>query len=177
MAFRVKDLMINIASGEGANPGLPGGGFLSRFPCHCGCTYGYTTGCGPTITGPQTQQFLLTYWSPFFCTMSHTTFTLTPIFTTPTLCPTATVIGPVTIGPGGDPGPFGDLATMKAQLQQALVEIDRQEQSAGPQTVAEVEELQGKLRDALNELEQRKSDLRTRSKADFRRLDVRWQAR
>ena len=55
---------------------------------------------------------------------------------------------------------MGMFATMKAQLQQALVEIDRQEQSAGPQTVAEVEELQGKLRDALNELEQRKSDLR-----------------
>jgi hypothetical protein len=73
-----------------------------------------------------------------------------------------TPAGPVQAG--GDPASAsGQLAALKAQLQQALTEIENHEkavnESLKPQTVAEVEELQGKLRDALVELDQRKSEL------------------
>ena len=58
------------------------------------------------------------------------------------------------------------LSTMKAQLKQSLAEIEEHEKRIGersqPQTVEEIEALQSKLREALDELERRKSDLKKR---------------
>jgi hypothetical protein len=55
------------------------------------------------------------------------------------------------------------LAALKSQLQQALTDIENQEKivndSLQPQTVAQVEELQTKLRSALADLDRRKSEL------------------
>lgn len=190
MAFRVKDLMISILPGAGEGPG----GFLSRFPCHCGCTYGYTQGCGPTIGGGGTPQALMmaayghvcpgeisrtqppqrcydfTNWCPPFtiqCEFSQTVHT-TPFLTafSPFCCiPWSTIAGPVGVPPGGDPAAMVEqLAAMKAQLREAIAQIENQEKVVGelaqPQSIAEIEELEAKLKGALNELEHRKSELK-----------------
>lgn len=191
MAFRIKDLMINILPGEGEGQG----GFLSRFPCHCGCTYGYTQGCGPTIGGGGTQTLMMmcpqttmgcTHWAspprcqpvtigcppatmectPWVSVTGHPTPTLFIIGFSPLCCmPWSTVAGPVGVPPGGDPAAMVEqLAAMKAQLREAIAQIENQEkvvdELAQPQSIAEIEELQAKLKDALNELEHRKSELK-----------------
>jgi hypothetical protein len=180
MAFRVKDLMINIAPGEGGAPGgvlsrfpcncgctygytvgcpntgggggnphqfmIPGGGILSRFPCNCGCTYGYTVGCGETLGGGggNPHQLMMDWCPPLTILCTWTTCLIVPI--------------------GGDPALAAEqLAALKSQLQQALTDIENQEKivndSLQPQTVAQVEELQTKLRSALADLDRRKSEL------------------
>lgn len=81
-------------------------------------------------------------------------------------CPLNTVIGPNQ--PFG-PGPVEmteQVATLKAQLRQALAEVEKEQQaldeSLRPQTVAEVEQLQAKLKDAMAELDNRKLELQKR---------------
>ena len=58
---------------------------------------------------------------------------------------------------------------MKEQLKQQLAEVEKQEQSAAeslrPQTVAEVDELQKKLQEALDELKARRAELAQKEKA------------
>ena len=85
-------------------------------------------------------------------------------FLTPWLCPTQTVIGPVGVPPGGDPALASQqLAALKVQLQQALAEIEKQQEAVSaslqPQTVGQVDELLGKMREAIDELEKRKAEL------------------
>ena len=57
-----------------------------------------------------------------------------------------------------------DLATLKQQLQQALAQVEEQEraltESYRPRTLAEAEELEARLREALAELLQHKEDLK-----------------
>jgi hypothetical protein len=80
-----------------------------------------------------------------------------------TVCPGATVVGPTpTIVP--DPTAAGNqLAALKAQLQEALADIEKQqkalEESLRPQTVADVEQLQEKMKEAMSELDKRKAEL------------------
>jgi hypothetical protein len=61
------------------------------------------------------------------------------------------------------------LAALKAQLQQALAEVDKQgkaaEEALRPQTVAEVDALQKKLQDAMDELKTRRAELEKQEKA------------
>lgn len=69
----------------------------------------------------------------------------------------------------GDPeGIAGQLAAVKAQLQQELAAVETQEKAVAealkPQTAAEVEELQGKLRDAIAELDKQKQELQKAEK-------------
>ena len=56
------------------------------------------------------------------------------------------------------------LAMLKAHLKEALEEIERQEEIANeqaqPQTRAEIEELEAKMKEALAELSKRKSELK-----------------
>jgi peptidoglycan hydrolase CwlO-like protein len=66
---------------------------------------------------------------------------------------------------GGDPAVAAQqLSIMKAELKRALEEVEHHEQSLSeklqPQTVDQVEELQGKLREALEELDRRKAELK-----------------
>lgn len=80
-----------------------------------------------------------------------------------TICPTATVEGPTpTIVP--DPTAAGtQLTALKAQLQEALADIEKQqkalEESLRPQTLADVEQLQEKMKEAMSELDKRKAEL------------------
>ena len=170
MAFKVKDLMINIAPGEDTGPGQ---WTHNMCPPPCGCTVPHS--CRPTLLCEWSdtnhrhptnlyrwQQFNPYCGETYFCEWSTTPLTITHL--TPTLCPGATVAGPVGVPPGGDPAMAAEqLAMLKMQLKQALAEIESQEktlnESLEPKTVAEVEILQGKLKDALVWLEARKKAL------------------
>ena len=76
---------------------------------------------------------------------------------------------PSEIGPPGSEQEYPtSLADLKAQLKQALANIEHQEkaleESMQPKTVAEVEEMQGKLKEAVSELEKHKEHLKKSSK-------------
>jgi len=114
----------------------------------CGFTCGFHTCFGCTI------------WVTNICRVG-------PTFVT---CQFATC--GVTINPGPtiqvDPeGVSNQLAAVKAQLQQELAAIETQEKAMAdalrPQTAEDVEELQGKLRDAIAELDKQKQELQKKS--------------
>ena len=160
MAFRVKDLLINVLPGEGEDFG---GGVLSRFPCHCGCTYGYTIGCGATMGGGNPHAFAMMLCpnntmgcAPDLSFTGH----LTPLLSL-LCCPFFTVGVPL----GEDPATSAQqLAELKSQLRDAIAQIEKHEKLvnklAEPQSASEIEQLQAKLKEAHNELERRKSELK-----------------
>ena len=96
----------------------------------------------------------------------------------PTLIPCNLGTCAATCGFTGDPGtpvyqgdPQGiavQLAAVKAQLQQELAAVETQQKAVAevlkPQSAAEVEELQGKLRDAIAELDKQKQELQKKDK-------------
>jgi hypothetical protein len=121
MAFRIKDLLINIAPG-----GEEGEGRLTGIALFC------------RATQPPTLCYVI---------RQH--------------CPPVTVVGPVKVPRFG-----GDLANAAAQLkmlkpllEQAVADFNSGE-GGELHTVAEIEELQVKLRGALAELDRRKSELK-----------------
>jgi hypothetical protein len=75
------------------------------------------------------------------------------------LTPPCSIAGP---GPGPE-GTLSALTALKERLKQHLAEIEKQEKAAEeslrPQTVAEVDDLQKKLQDAMEELKQRRAEL------------------
>ncbi len=153
MAFRVKDLLINIAPGPGFDPGA---GQHGR-PCQGTFTFTRTGTVGNcTDTMQNCTGTLLnctgtvpTHWiSPFCC--AYSLFPITTIFTMPPWC---------------DPICAAEqLAVLKAQLKLALADIENREkqleESLEPQTPAQIEELEVKLKEALTELRRRKSELK-----------------
>jgi hypothetical protein len=115
---------------------------------HCGCTYDSTPICQPT------------YINPCRCTLH------------PTILKPCEVFGP-TFQPEGfveqDPMTSSTkLSALKEQLKQQLAAIEEHErttaESLKPQTVAEVDELQGKLEAAIEELKTRRTELETTEK-------------
>ncbi|HEY6252692.1 MAG TPA: hypothetical protein VI685_22270 [Candidatus Angelobacter sp.] len=115
-----------------------GGCFYHTFHCNFGCTIAITRLCneGPTFIACQPG------------TLPGCGFTVdpgTPVYQ-------------------GDPqGIAVQLAAVKAQLQQELAAVEAQEKAVAealrPQSAAEVEELQGKLHDAIAELDRQKQEL------------------
>jgi hypothetical protein len=144
------------AGGAGAVAGAGG-----ALPClqFTGC--GHFTWCG--------------YFTPCRFATCHfgCSIAITDICRTgPTLIPCQPGTCGVTIDPTPtiqvDPqGVASQLAAVKAQLQQELAAIEQQEKTLSealrPQTVADVEELQGKLRDAIADLDKRKQELQQTS--------------
>jgi hypothetical protein len=70
---------------------------------------------------------------------------------------------------GDDPGQsFETLGLLKAQLTKQLADLDKQEaamkQALQPQTVAEIDQLQKQLQDALDELKTRRAALEQQEK-------------
>jgi hypothetical protein len=139
MAFKVKDLLITVVPSEGgrAAPGTPVGQdciFTIRCTAHL------------FLSGQCTATPLL--------------------ILTQLLCAAdLSAMRPVPVPSGGDPWiSLEELAALKAQLRQALLQVESQEKSleekSRPQTVAQIEELEEKIREALGELERRKSDLK-----------------
>jgi hypothetical protein len=150
MAFRVRDLVINVVPESGAGEG---GALVARCPAifsNCGaftpCGGGWSGAChGPTCYG---------------CT--GRTFT----------CIGATSCGGCTLNVSVLPFAMGltdspeALGALKEQLKQTLQEVESAEAALAeqqqPQTVEEIEALEGKLQEALTELQSRKAQLQGR---------------
>jgi hypothetical protein len=151
MAFRVKDLMISDLSAAfdkaGGHTECKECTRVSRCWQNSGCGFVSFVGCG--------HESRIVDW----CLLpSLIALPLTP-------CPPNTIVGPLTFQPGGDPASaLEHLAALKAQLKEALAEIEREqealESSQKPKTVDEVENLQYKMRQAMEELENLKKELR-----------------
>lgn len=142
MAFRVRDLVINVLPEQG-------GGGLEPFDCPG------ISDCYPFSS----------------CGRTHACY--------PVSCRIVSCIGSrcggCTLNISGWPGfqqgvTAEDLAALKAQLTQALSEVERAEQvlaeSMRPQSIDEIEVLEHKLEGALSELKQRKEQLRERGPGD-----------
>lgn len=152
MPYKVKDVTIDLASAA-AVQAVPQFCFYGGTWCNytwCGycshCTWGYTgcfLGCTGRITFPPQQ----------------------------VACEAGTgIVCGVTLG---DPGPMagGDpaaLGALKVQLQQALKDVEQRElvlaNAMQPQTIAEVDEAEKKLKEALEELSKRRAELHKEKK-------------
>jgi hypothetical protein len=140
MAFKIKDLMINILSSEpNVRGGVPFCTPVSEETAVLRCNnLTFPWACGPHTYG---------------CTF----FTL---HCTPASDPTFPF--------GGSPLSVAALATLKEQLKRQLAEIEKQQAAAEenllPKTVEEVDMLTKKLNDALDELKGRRAELSRKSK-------------
>ena len=151
MAFKVKDLMIDVSSAAAAQPGQPalfcqfGCTYLGYSVCHLGCSYLAFSGC----------HFGCSFYYPSYCHYGSITVTQT--------CPGTLVTdtGPIlqTI-----PQLSGEaLGNLKEQLKTALDLAEKQQAAEAaaqtPQTLADVEMLEKKVGAALDELRARKAEL------------------
>lgn len=150
MAFKVKDLMIDVTSATGAVQCHP------TVICFLGCTHA-ATGChwACSYLAYSACHFGCSFYYPSFCQNGSITVTFT--------CPGSLVTdtGPIfqTIPQLGGQA----LDNLKEQLKQALDLAEKQQaaetEALKPQSVADVEMLEKKLTDALEELRSRKADL------------------
>jgi hypothetical protein len=161
MAFRVKDLMISIIPKEGDDAGS-----LGCPPATLLCEAHSPTGgnqyglhAGPHVfceAGSHTAPYMLCGCPIVFCPpQSHQ----------PTCRPRSMAAGLIPVAFAGDPASAAEqLATLKSQLKEALAEIEAQEKVVAarmqPQSVAEVDALLTKLKEAQAELEKKKSTLK-----------------
>ena len=178
MPFKIKDLMIDVlpeAGGGGANVFCcPGTQFFTK-PC-CAWTNVMTVPCCP---GTQFFTKPCCAWTNFvtvpccpgtqfitFCcpgTMKVTCCPGTGLGTIPCGPITCPALTRIPVDQGGGVATPENLATLKAELQQALAQVEAQEQamevSQKPQTFEEAEELEQKLLEALEALRQHKEQM------------------
>ena len=164
MAFKVKDLMINVV--PAADRPCTGGTLpcvAGSHPCALGqvvCTH--VSVCRCTLLGTACACSLMSMCTQgctfFSCPGCSVNSVCTPCGTAPSLINPTCSIGP-------DPETtLNALAALKAQLQQQLAVIGEQEQGLQPQTVAEVDELQSRLQAAMDELKTRRAELAKKEK-------------
>jgi hypothetical protein len=143
MPFKVKDLMIDVTSKAALTPAVQC--HPTVIFCHFGCTV--LVSC----------HFACSFQGPSLCHFGSQTITFTITCpgslvtdTTPIIQATPQLEGP-------------QVANLKDQLKQALDAAERQQaaidQNLQPQSVADVEMLEGKLGEALAELKARKAQL------------------
>jgi hypothetical protein len=166
MAFRVKDLMISIIPKEGDRPGDLGCPPATIFcdphsPGGGGEQHGHY-GVGPQIEcnawshHPTQYLCILTFFCPPW---SHQP----PPTRTQFCCGARSGVGGlIPVAFAGDPELAAEqLAALKAQLKEAIAEIEAQEKIVAerlqPQTDAEIDELLAKLKEAQGELEKKRS--------------------
>ena len=152
MAFKVKDLMIDVSSASAALQCQP-----TFIFCQFGCTYAAFSGChlACTYLAFSGCHFGCSFFLPSFCQHGSVTVTLT--------CPGSLITdtGPIlqTIPQLGGEA----LGNLKEQLKLALDLAEKQQaaeaEAQTPQTLADVEMLEKKVGEALDELRARKAEL------------------
>ena len=181
MAFKVKDLMINVlpAAGE-ALPCVQGTVVCVQILCThvsvCGactnrsvCTYcTVVMSCGCSIVSCRFVSCGCTHCTVILsCGCSIGSCGCSAVSPCTPLASLITAPGPGVPGPSPESS-FETLTALKAQLKQQLAEIESQqkavEESLRPQTVAEVDELQSKLEAAIEELKARRTELTKKAK-------------
>jgi hypothetical protein len=150
MPFKVKDLMIDVTSVTGALQCHP------TLICHVGCT-NIVSGCHYycSYLAFSACHFGCSFYQPSFCQYGSVTVTLT--------CP-GTLVTDTTPIIQTIPQLGGEaLGNLKEQLKQALELAEKQQageaEALKPQSVADVEMLEKKLGEALEELRARKAEL------------------
>jgi hypothetical protein len=168
MAFKIKDLMINVAPADDGGQGCWANscGFLTELGCagKSGCTVTAgavfcpnKSGCTVTAGDFCPSKSGCTVTAGDFCpSKSGCTVTAGAFCAGKSGCTvTAQGFNPEEV--------LKELKDLKAQLQQALEAVDKDiktvEDGMKPQTIEEVEELQSKLKEALEELDKRKAEL------------------
>jgi hypothetical protein len=151
MAFKVKDLMIDVSSATGALQCQPtlicrfGCTYLAFSGCHLACTYLAFSGC----------HLGCSFYLPSLCAFGSVTQTIT--------CPGSLVTDTGTILQTIPQLSGEALGNLKEQLKQALDLAEKQQaaeaEAQAPQTLADVEMLEKKLGEALDELRARKAEL------------------
>jgi|GEM_PF-6359278 hypothetical protein len=162
MAFRIKDLMISIIPKEGNGPGDLGCPPATIFcdphsPGGGGDQHGHY-GIGPHIECNAWSHHPTQYlcgWT-FFCPKWSRTAP------SPYCCHHTRAAGLIPVAFIGDPELAAEqLAALKAQLKEAIAEIEAQEKIVAerlqPQTDAEIDELLAKLKEAQAELGKKRS--------------------
>jgi hypothetical protein len=168
MAFRFKDLMINVVPEGVEGLKCPRFTLCANFTCGLSCfnfTCGFVSPCGynspcgwPTKWGcPQNTCGIVTPWN---CPGG----TIDPCGGLGSIvCPGGSVLDPRTLVLD-QPDPAVDLGVLRQQLQAQLAQVDELEKAqaaAGrPQTLAEAEDLERKLKGALEELQAQKKNLK-----------------
>lgn len=173
MAFKLKDLMISLLPGPGAacptasapDAQLCPTASAGRF---CPAASVQVVFC-PTVSAPV---FLLPATPAQFCPTASAGLQLQfcPTASAGRFCPTASAEAaaepacPTASAPMESAAGAEGLAALKQQLQQALAQVEEQERALAasqlPQTLAEAEDLEARLRGALEELQQHKEALK-----------------
>lgn len=181
MAFRFKDLMVDVLSGGGgACPTLSVGPAdaqcptLSVDPARAQCptlSVDPAQITCPTLSVPAqaagggTQIYCptLTIPTPAFAMLTCPTLTVSPaILATTAICGTLTI-------PAARTG-AEDLAALKQQLRQALEQVEARERAAAeaqpglPKTVEEADDLERRLHEAIEELQEHRKTLQKPAK-------------
>lgn len=171
MAFRFKDLMIQVVP-QGGGGDAPVCTLASKEPdpaaIPCTLASKIDPANAPAAACPEASQAqctctLATKMEPppamFGCTLAsriepHALGTITTVTTVTTV---------TTLAQGGAGHRGGDLASLKAQLRAALEDVERQEraqQGGGlPATVEEADDLERRLREAIEELQDHRKTL------------------
>ena len=178
--FKFKDLVINVLPEQ--DPAKPADAQLNIQACafqSCACvTRSPVVSCGPVPSCGLTPcahcaSRVCTYIPSCVCASGICSYNPTCVCASnPPTCPCVSRIcsayTPIysPMCQTFDPGDPIDLVTLKEQLKQAVAQLEEQERAAEealkPQTVAEVEQFEQKLNDALGELKNIKEDLRKR---------------
>lgn len=170
MAFKFKDLMVQVINDDGE-------------PCTCGPATRDPAAATPCTCGPETRPMAAAIVpctvasaidpAGIICGAASAGFcgaasagacgAATAGFRTLAAITTVTTVTTVTTLVGGA-GPHTDFRTLKEQLRQALDDLERQEagaQGAGlPATAEEADDLERRLKEAIEELQDHKKTLR-----------------
>ena len=166
MAFRIRDLMIQVLKNDG-------GGCAGATDPQCTCTIATIIGDPDMAVRPEpladTGICTIATIEPARgvqaeCTIATVGFGPGPgDLTTITTVTTVTTV--TTLVQGGGRGRSGDLNSLKEQLRSALEQLERQESAQAqaperlPATVEETVDLERRLRGAIEELEQHRKNL------------------
>ena len=166
MAFKVRDLMIDVAPAARVAGYCLGCTQLMSFPTPWCRPYSWYY---PTIVQCPTATITLCPGGSIQCTITDWNTTpqiTTTIYQTQTIEQIPGLQTPAFNQPGMIASPQ-NLTELKAQLRQALAQVEAQERAAAesmrPQSLEEVDMLEQKLTEALEELRQHKDELRRRA--------------
>ena len=162
MAFRFKDLMIQVVpQGRGGDEDDPACTLASKEPDPAGLA----AGCREASEA-QCTCTLATKMDPTPAMMGCTLASRIEPQALGTITTVTTVTTVTTLVQGGR---GGDLASLKAQLRAALVDVERQERAQQgdgglPATVEEADDLERRLREAIEELQDHRKSLQRSEK-------------
>jgi hypothetical protein len=163
MAFKFKDLMINVTSGGGTDAPICTFDTVKPAGLAATCTFDTVDPAGQAGTCTFDTVGLKAGGITGICTFDTVRPNAFAAMTTVTTVTTVTTL--VQAAPGAT-----SLTQLKSQLQQALADVERQEQAqALPATIEEADDLERKMESALQELRAHRRTLEKGAKKEPRK--------